>query len=193
MSLTSKIFSTKSLIFVLAVIFVVAVILLHEVYQPVPGPELSIQTLNPLQSKSLDTVVEMNKLIISLALLVVGACAAILTQKYSVLRVKTTFTTAVLLTCILFAASSIFSGYVLYDNLVSMLASGSFFNPENELIAWPQRLQFYSFFISVVLFGLFIITFFLYNDMKPDGDKPLLVRVISSETEESPKEGEKSK
>jgi hypothetical protein len=191
MSVTSTVFSTKSLILALAVLFIVAVILVHEVFQPIPSPAETMDKLNDLESKSLDTVIEMNKLIISLALIVLGACAAILVQKYPVLRLKTTFTTAILLTCVLFAASSIFSGYVLYDNLVTMLTKGSYFDPSNELIAWPQRLQFYSFFISVVLFGLFIISFFLYGEVKSDSssEKPLLVEVVNFENDQSSKKG----
>ncbi len=165
-----KVFFMRFLIPSFTVIFVVAVILLHEVFQPDPGPEMAIATLTPLQSKSLDNMVEMNKLIISLALLVIGACAAIFVQKYPNLRVKTTSTTIILLTCILFAASSIFSGYVLYDNIILMLSS-EWFNPANELIKWPQRLQFYAFFISVVLFGMFIVSYFLHGAVEVETEK----------------------
>lgn len=164
----------------ITVLFVVTVILLHEFFQPEPDPEFYIENLNPLQSKSLDNVVEMNKLIISLALLVIGACAGILVQKYSNIKVKRRITIITLLFCILFAASSIFSGYVLYDNLVVMLSNG-FYNPANQLIKWPQRLQFYSFFISVVLFGLFIVSSLINNDTEEKSDdKPLLVKIINS-------------
>jgi hypothetical protein len=174
----------KVLTAVIAVVFIAAVILLHEVFQPAPSAELYIETLNPLLSKSLDYVVEMNKLIISLALVVLGACAAILTQKYPNLKTKGTWTTVILLVCILLAASSIFSGYVLYDNLVFMLAN-NFYSPSNELVKWPQRLQFYSFFSSVVLFCLFIVTYFLHGEaeVEPAAAKPMLVKIVDSGAE----------
>lgn len=169
---------------IFAILFIVSMIMVHE-FQPAPSPEEYLENLNMVQSKSLDNIVEMNKLIISLALLIIGACAGILVRKFPTINTSTTLTTSILLTCILFAASSIFSGYILYDNVVSMLAN-NFFHPANEMIKWPQRLQFYSFFISVVLFGLFIVNYFIQIQVEaePKEEKPLLVKIVDAKTEE---------
>jgi hypothetical protein len=154
-------------VFLLVLIFGVILIAAHEVFQPPPDPGFLTTSLNQLQAKSLDTIVEMNKLIISLALLVIAGGGGLLLRGDSKGGMSQKI---VLLLSLLFAASSIFSGYVLYDNLIVML-SNDFYNPANTLIKWPQRIQFYSFFFSIVLFAIFAITGMLHHQHGRDADQ----------------------
>jgi hypothetical protein len=148
--------SRQTVLTVLLIVVAVGLIWAHEA-QPLPKPEFLKTSLDQLEAKSLDAVVEMNKLMISLSLLVIAGVSGLLLGKYSEVKVQGYLPTFALLLCLIAAASSIFSGYVLYDNLIVML-SNQFYNPSNSLIKWPQRLQFYSFFFSIILFGSFIVT-----------------------------------
>ena len=131
-------------------------------FQPSPKPTIEIQQLNQLQEKSIEIIIEMNKLLISLSLLVIGGIGGFLLQKYQTLKIESLIQIVIVVLSMMFAVSSIYFGYVLYAKLVEML-SNSMFDISTNLIEEPQKFQFFSFLLSVILFGLFV-----FNQIVPN-------------------------
>jgi len=124
--------------------------------RPVPEASIELDSLSDLQKKSIDIIIEMNKLIISLSLIVLGALGGFLIQKYQVVKIKSLMGKLIIVLSIFFSALSIYFGYVIYSRMVEML-SNKMFNPASNLIELSQKFQYYSFLSSLILFGLFVI------------------------------------
>jgi hypothetical protein len=115
-----------------------------------------VEGLTSLQEHSLSVLEEMNKLLISLALLIIGALGGlILNKKYSYTD-HDNWTNLMLLLTLLFAVLSIYFGYILYYKLVEML-SNNMFDASSELLTVPQRYQFFLFLLSIISISLFMI------------------------------------
>lgn len=137
-------------------LIVLAWIIAYVYFHPVPQPAVALESLNELQEKSIEIILEMNKLIISLSLLLIGGIGAFLLQKYQSVKIHSLAQRMTIVLSIISASLSIYFGYVLYFRMVEML-SNNWFNPQSNLIEQPLMFQYYSFLLSVVLFGLFVI------------------------------------
>jgi hypothetical protein len=121
-----------------------------------PGAQPFVENLSSLQENSLSVLQEMNKLLISLALLIIGALGGlILNKKYSYTD-HDIWTNVMLLLTLIFAVLSIYFGYILYYKLVEML-SNNMFDSSSELLTVPQRYQFFLFLLSIISISLFMI------------------------------------
>ena len=125
-------------------------------FNPAPSPELAIKTLNTFQKQSIDIVIEMNRQMLSLALLLLAGVGAFVVNKYSTGKIESYAARLLLVFSSLFSIFSILFGYFLYDKIVEML-SNEMFNPYSPLISQPQFLQLYCLWFSVVLFCFFVI------------------------------------
>ena len=125
-------------------------------FNPVPDPDTAVSTLSNLQEHAIDIMVEMNKLLISFSLLIIGGVGGFLIHKHKDIKIHSMFQIIVIILCMIFASLSVYFGYVLYFMMIEML-SNEMFDPYNNMILQPQQCQYYSFILSVVLFALFAI------------------------------------
>ncbi len=125
-------------------------------FKPAPGPELAIKTLDALQNKSIDIIIEMNRQMMSLALLLLAGVGAFVANKYSTGKIESFIARLFLTFSSLFAVFSILFGYFLYDKIVEMLSHGMF-NSNSPLISLPQALQLYCLWFSAICFVLFVM------------------------------------
>src|ERR1044071_1538593 len=79
----------------LNIIFVVLVIIFWLLadyqFNPQAEPEILLTELNELQKKSSEIIIEMNKLMTSLATLIIGGLGAFVINKYKELKIKSPF------------------------------------------------------------------------------------------------------
>jgi len=143
-----------SVLFILLIAF--AWIITYRYFQPTPEPAIRLDTLNELQKKSIEIVIEMNKLMISLSLLVIGGIGGFLLQKYQVIKIRSIPQKIIIVFSIVFSALAIYFGYLIYSKMVETLANNIFALAGN-LIDQFQKYQYYSFLLSLILFGLFVI------------------------------------
>lgn len=125
-------------------------------FNPKPEPGVAIETLNELQKRSSEIIIEMNKLMTSLATLVIGGVGALLLKKDEPFRVQSRGRRMTMAVCSVFAVFSIYFGYILYFKMVEML-SNSFYDPSNALIEIPRRFQYYCLWLSVIFFVIFAL------------------------------------
>lgn len=118
--------------------------------QPLPAPELVLD----FHKRQLDIWTEMNKLLITLATVTIGAVGGFLlnTNKASPVSRDRMGRAAA---SWLFSALSLYFGYLSYSQAVSMLSMGTF-DAYDVRLWWPTRLQFWSFLVSVLLFADFV-------------------------------------
>jgi hypothetical protein len=125
-------------------------------FNPKPEPEIVISELDELQKKSSEIIIEMNKLMTSLATLIIGALGAFIIKRYETLKIKATFPRILVAASSMLAIFSIYFGYVLYIKMVEML-SNNFYNPNNSLIEMPRKYQYYCLWLSAILFVVFVL------------------------------------
>lgn len=106
------------------------------------------------QKKQVDSFMEMNKLLITLATLSIGGITAFVVQRDKALKLSPPQLRRVIASWTLCAASLYF-GYLSYQQVTWELYWG-FFDPYNSHLWWPARAQFWTFLSSVVVFADFI-------------------------------------
>lgn len=118
--------------------------------EPVPDKEVAIE----FQKKQLDTWAEMNKLLITLATLTIGAIGGFMVHrdKASALPARAMRRAAA---SWIFCALSIYFGYLSYHEAAWLLSLGAF-NSYYPRLWWPAHAQFWAFLISVLLFADFV-------------------------------------
>lgn len=126
-------------------------------YSSTPKPSIEIKELTNLQEKSIEIFIEMNKLIISFALLLIGGIGGFILQKNSIIMDYSLGQTLLIMLSLLLNVISIYFGYTSYFSLVEIL-SNSMLNLDMDMITAPQKYQFFSFTFAVLLFGSFIFT-----------------------------------
>jgi hypothetical protein len=109
--------------------------------------ETEITELTPLQEKQLDLFMEMNRLLTTLATLVIGALGAILAHRYSSRQIPAGRLIWAGLAA-LASGCSLLCGYLSFRTAVWMLHSG-FFNLFVSQVELPTRAQFFAFLGSV--------------------------------------------
>jgi len=138
-----------SLLLFFAIVAAVAVAVYFLVQrQPLPGVELT--ELNGLQKLALDVMLEMNKLAISVALLVFAGIGALLTAERPLVSLDDGLQRLLITLSLGAAAVSLYASYVVYDKLVEMLAA-QYFDPNNPVLLRPRDLQVDAVLIAVVL------------------------------------------
>jgi hypothetical protein len=139
----------------------VAVIILHTiddvlVNMPVLEPQAEKEVTTAFQVKKLEIWSEMNKLVIAFATVTIGAIGGFMLNRDKAQHLSPPHLRRAAMSW-LFCALSLYFGYLSYQQGMQMLRHGVF-NPLNARLWWPARAQFWSFLISIILFGEFIYT-----------------------------------
>ena len=119
---------------------------------PQPDKELSIA----FQQKQLDVWSEMNKLLIAFATVTIGAIGGFILNRDNSHRLSLPQLRRAA-TSWFFCATSLYFGYLSYQQATQLLKHGVF-DPLNARLWLPARGQFWAFLISLLLFGDFIYT-----------------------------------
>jgi Na+/H+ antiporter NhaD/arsenite permease-like protein len=135
----------------------VLIVIVFFLFHPRPNPEIALDNLNKLQEKSVEIIIETNKLIVSLSLLIIGGVGGFSLQKYPGINIRRSLERTIVIFCIALASLSIFFGYFMYRGMVEML-SNSMYDPTSVLLEWPQTFQFVCFFLAVLLFGFLVFS-----------------------------------
>lgn len=106
------------------------------------------------QKKQVDSFMEMNKLLITLATFAIGGITGFVLHRDKALKFTRPQLRRIIASWALCAASLYF-GYLSYQQVTWELYWG-FFDPYNPHLWWPARAQFWSFLSSVVVFADFI-------------------------------------
>jgi len=107
-----------------------------------------------LQQRQVDSYFQMIQLLITLATLAMGGITGYVINRDNTKGLSSPQVRRVVASWIL-CASSLYFGYLAYQQAVWMLNNG-FFNPANPRIWIPTRAQFWSFLASVVVFADFV-------------------------------------
>jgi hypothetical protein len=117
---------------------------------PEPDHELALA----LRQKQLDLWSEMNKLLIAVATVTIGAIGGVMVNRdkaHPLSRPQLRRAAASWLFC----ALSLYFGYLSYQQATRMLTHG-IFDPFTARLWWPARGQFWTFLISLIIFGDFV-------------------------------------
>jgi hypothetical protein len=119
-----------------------------------------IDTLDQLQAKQLDALLDMNRLLTTLGTTLLAATGFIL-MNGSKRRVHRELWAALASgVCVAF---SLYFGYLVYLGILWMLRE-HFFNLSNPHILWPRQAHFYAFLLGVVFFADFAFHYLLEED-----------------------------
>ena len=111
-------------------------------------------SLSDLQQRALETVVEMDRLLTTLATALIGAASAYAARSFKS-ATPISFGQLFWLTIgCAFAASSIICGYFAYDTIVWMLTK-NFFRLDQSTTGWQLDAQFWLFIASVTSLAIF--------------------------------------
>ncbi len=127
-----------------------AVILIYALVHPPPTVSEELTELTELQEKAVDIMLEMNKMAISIALLIFTGFGILLTSDRPLFSFDNGLQRILATLSLAAATVSLFAGYVLYDKLIEML-SNSFLDLGGPLLLYPRELQIDSLLLSVVL------------------------------------------
>lgn len=152
-----------------SLLIVVTLLLIHLVFKVEPEPSVAVDKLNNLQLKTIEIIIEMDKFLLSISLLIIAGIGGLLIQKYQAIKIKSLFQKVIILISFLFAISSIYFGYVLYFKMVEML-SNNMFDAKNALIEQPQRFQYYSLLFAVIFFCIFVLSETVTNNIRSKSD-----------------------
>ena len=109
------------------------------------------EVANEFLKKQLDVWAEMNKLLIALATLAIGAIGGFLMKNDPAAPISTPQARRAAAGWI-FCALSLYFGYLSYQQAAYMLRIGAF-DSASPRIWWPVQAQFWSFIVSAVLFA----------------------------------------
>jgi hypothetical protein len=109
--------------------------------------------LTKLQEKALETVVEMGRLLTTLATALFAGASAYGSTRYRGVPIPSSQLVLIAASCS-FAASSIISGYFAYDTMVWMLMN-NFFAPTLPALSYRLDAQFWFFALSVAAVAIF--------------------------------------
>lgn len=127
-----------------------AVIVSMPVVLPEPDHDLSLA----LRQKQLDLWSEMNKLLIAVATLTIGAIGGMMVNRDKARPLDPPQLRRAAASW-LFCALSLYFGYLSYQQATRMLNHGVF-DPFTARLWWPARGQFWTFLISIIILGDFV-------------------------------------
>jgi hypothetical protein len=128
--------------------------------RPFAEPETS--SLTKLQEKQLDIFRDSNTLLTTLATAAIAGVGAFVFNRYTGKALPTGQRIRAFLSALL-SCSSLYFGYLAHETVTWMLQQG-FFNIMSSRIVWAQRLQFWSFLVSL----LFLADFFYSGLSAPE-------------------------
>ncbi|HEV3331352.1 MAG TPA: hypothetical protein VG096_10245 [Bryobacteraceae bacterium] len=117
-----------------------------------PDQELATE----FKKKQLDLWSEMNKLLIAFATVTIGAIGGFMVNRDKTHPLSPPHLRRAAMSWF-FCALSLYFGYLSYQQATQMLKHGVF-DPFTARLWWPARGQFWSFLVSIILFGDFIYT-----------------------------------
>jgi hypothetical protein len=120
-------------------------------YIPIVEPDPPQDVANEYRKKQIDIWAEMNKLLIALATLAIGAIGGFLLKGNPAAPLPARQARRAAAGWI-FCALSLYFGYLSYHEATLMLSLGTF-NSNSPRLWWPTRAQFWTFIFSVVLFA----------------------------------------
>lgn len=123
---------------------------------PMILPQADSRAVAEFQQKQVDMWAEMNKLLIAFATVTIGAIGGFMLHRdkaHPLLPPHLRRAAASWLFC----ALSLYFGYLSYQQATQLLKHGVF-DPFTPRLWWPARAQFWSFLVSIILFGDFIYT-----------------------------------
>lgn len=126
--------------------------------------------IDGVAKESIDLLGEMNKFLSSTAFIVVGVLGNIIIGKTKVDFRETAFSTILFFGSMIFALLSIFYSYLSYSKLFEIVST-HLIDFNNRQLAYAQAVQFYTLFISVVLFAWYIFNVYLGVKNSPPEDK----------------------
>lgn len=137
----------------------IAILVLHTidsviVNMPVVLPEPDRELSLALRQKQLDLWSEMNKLLIAVATLTIGAIGGMMVNRDKARPLSPPQLRRAVASW-LFCALSLYFGYLSYQQGTRMLSHGVF-DPFTPRLWWPARGQFWTFLISIIIFGDFV-------------------------------------
>jgi hypothetical protein len=113
-----------------------------------------VRALDDFHKEQLALYREKNQLLTTLCTLVFGAVGALLLKSDATAGAVGLHKGWAFASCAL-AGVSIYFGYVSHEQVIWMLDS-RFFDLFNDVVAWPSRIQFFSFLFAVALFAIAI-------------------------------------
>jgi hypothetical protein len=117
---------------------------------PEPDHELALA----LRQKQLDLWSEMNKLLIAVATVTIGAIGGMMVNRDKARPLSPPQLRRAAASW-LFCAMSLYFGYLSYQQATRMLTHGVF-DPFTPRLWWPARGQFWTFLVSIIIFGDFV-------------------------------------
>jgi hypothetical protein len=127
----------------------------HFFFSPLAGENPILTVLNDLQKETLSTLNEMDKLLISLSTALFGLIGYFALENHkSVGKIDKQYRLDLVL-AFCAAALSIDFGYIFMEKWVELLSNG-IFQPYDNLIILPHKLQIVSFLIALFFAGRFI-------------------------------------
>jgi hypothetical protein len=137
----------------------IVVLVLHTidsviVNMPVVLPEPDRELALTLRQKQLDLWSEMNKLLIAVATVTIGAIGGMMVNRDKARPLSPPQLRRATASW-LFCALSLYFGYLSYQQATRMLTHGVF-DPFTPRLWWPARGQFWTFLISIIIFGDFV-------------------------------------
>jgi hypothetical protein len=120
-------------------------------YIPIVEADPPQELANEYRKKQIDIWAEMNKLLIALATVAIGAIGGFLLKEEPAapLPIRQARRAAA---GWIFCALSLYFGYLSYHEATLMLSMGTF-NSNSPRLWWPTRAQFWTFIFAVVLFA----------------------------------------
>ncbi|MGA7339712.1 MAG: hypothetical protein WBE72_25710 [Terracidiphilus sp.] len=137
----------------------VAALALHAIdalisYIPFVEPVRDKELVLEFQKRQLDIWTEMNKLLIALATVTIGAVGGFMINRDKVVPLPRPQLRRAAASWI-FCCLSLYFGYLSYYEATWMLSLGTF-NSFNPRLWWPTRAQFWTFLIAVILLADFV-------------------------------------
>lgn len=125
--------------------------------RPLVGSPSNILDTCTLKKMSFDIIIEMNKLLLSIELLIITGVGIFVMNRDSNPKIESCWYQLLWMSAYLAGVLSIFFGYILYDRLAEMTYNGMF-NIRHYSIVWLRTLQFYLLLCSVILFFFSFLT-----------------------------------
>jgi hypothetical protein len=113
-------------------------------------------TFSDAQKNAITVLIEMNKLVISIALLVIGAVAAVIFKLRDQVGPFRRGDRVLLVLALVGSGLSFYFGFDLYFRMVEMLAHGGFV-ADAAILLCAQKLQYYTLLGAVVTLALVVV------------------------------------
>lgn len=155
----------RLIINIIFVILISSVALSIRPLLPKPGIEEHTECLTALQSKNIDLLIEMNKYLISIAIVIIGALGSIKIGKQKVEMKETLWTIGIYFTSILLSCVSLLFGYILYTKIYNLLAHNIVNMLSSQLID-VRNYQFLFLMLSTVFFLWYLLNLIVQQHEK---------------------------